>query len=179
MSLFRRTLLATMSAAVLGGGLAATATAAPIATPVCPTSASSSMTAAQTVAALRSTCTQRQIDALYRSLPVGDAPQNSTAHEQMRLIGPAHPAVTDAVGVAFHGKHFYTSNVANIVGKNEVFTGVMSVGKSKFDGKPTNVIDYSAQGVPVTDEFRTLDNGVAVGFGYVGNQRAVSFWVWK
>ncbi|MCF8587365.1 hypothetical protein [Gordonia liuliyuniae] len=149
------------------------------AAPKCPTTVTASTSKAATVSALRNSCSQAGIDRLFRTADAGAIPKG-VYHGQTRPIGGPNDAASDAASAIWSGKHFYNGWLNNRVLGGEALSANVYYGPSTVDGKRVVRIDYARSGLGFAhDELRRLPNGVYVGYGFLGADKGVSFWVWK
>lgn len=132
-----------------------------------------------TVNALKYGCNQVQFDALFANATAGPVPQNVVMNGGVRPVGGANPDASNVAAALWQGKHFYNGWLNNRVLGGESVAADVYYGLSARDGKPVVRIDYARAGIPFAhDELRRLPNGVYLGYGYLGNDAYVDFWVY-
>lgn len=137
------------------------------------------MNRANTVNALKYGCSQGQFDTLFGNAPAGQVPRNVVMNGGVRPIGGADPGASNAAAGLWQGKHFYNGWLNNRILGGEGIAANVYQGLSVRDGKPVVRIDYSRSGIPFAhDELRQLPSGVYLGYGFLGNDAVVDFWVY-
>lgn len=173
-----RTLLASALAAVTLGAGALVGVAPAQAAPRCPT-ADTTMSRSATAAALRDSCTQAQFDRLFRTADAGAVPLG-VMKGQTRPVGPPNDAASAAASAVWAGKVFHRGWLTNRAFGGQIIPADVYYAPSAVDGRRVIRIDYRRSGLPFAhDELRRLPNGVYLGYGFLGGNKAVDFWVWR
>lgn len=176
-----RTLLASALAAVTLGAGALVGVAPAEAAPRCPTTATltARSSPSMTAAALRDSCTQRQFDRLFAGAEAGAIPLG-VMRGQTRPVGPPNDAASAAASAIWAGKTFHRGWLTNRAFGGEIVPADVYYAPSAVDGRRVIRIDYRRAGLPFAhDELRRLPNGVYLGYGFLGADKAVDFWVWR
>ena len=175
---FRRS-FALAGASLVAAGLLAAVPATAQAAPRCPVDVTSSSSKTATAAALRDSCSQAGFDRLFRLTEAGTMPLG-VYRGQTRPIGGPNDAASSAASAIWAGKHFYRGSLTNRVFGGEALPANVYYGRSTIDGRRVIRIDYARSGLGFAhDELRRLPNGVYLGYGFLGGDRQVSFWVWR
>lgn len=99
---------------------------------------------------------------------------------QTRPVGGPSNAASSTASAIWSGKTFHQGWLTNRAFGGEILPADVYYAPSAVDGKRVIRIDYRRSGVPFAqDELRRLPNGVYLGYGFLGNTKAVDFWVWK
>lgn len=179
MHIQHRTVLASSLAVLTLGAGAIVGVAPATAAPACPSATTTQAARGATAQALRDSCTQSQFDRLFAAATPGPIPLG-VMKGQTRPVGGPDDALSSAASAIWGGKTFHLGWLLNRAFGGEILPADVYYAPSVVDGKRVIRIDYRRSGLPFAhDELRMLDNGVYLGYGFLGDAKAVDFWVWK
>jgi len=175
---FRKTIVAALAAVTLGSGAAVVAAPAQAA-PGCIPNQNARIAPSATALALRDVCTPGQYARLFRTAEAGPLPIG-VYRGQVRPVSGPNGAASAAAAAVWSGKTFHRGWLLNRAFGGEILPADVYYAPSAVDGKRVIRIDYRRSGIPFAhDELRRLPSGVYLGYGFLGANRAVDFWVWK